>query len=127
MKLLETGLQRDARTSWIVSNVEPRPLPADPSIETRLRASLARFQRQVLSVSVRLFDDNGPRGGEDKVLRLRFELEGVGPIQVEGRDSSVPRLVTRMLERTGQVVARRIERTQVKRKRTGLAASPFFV
>lgn len=62
-----------------------------------------RFGDRVLSMAVRLGDVNGPKGGDDKVCRLRARLENHPSINTEGRHPDIYAAIaqaTHRMERT---------------------------
>jgi ribosome-associated translation inhibitor RaiA len=74
--------------------------------------ALSRFAIRITRVAVRLSDINGPRGGEDKQCSLVIFLSGGSPIAVESTDADLYAAIARCVERAGQCVARRVQRSQ---------------
>jgi putative sigma-54 modulation protein len=83
----------------------------------RVAFALARFGRQVRSVSVCLEDVNGPRGGVDKRCAIQADLAPGGSVRVEKTDSELPAAVGRAAMRLAQAVARAIGRRRDATKR----------
>lgn len=81
-------------------------------LERRLAYALGRFGDRVRRVAVFLSDENGPKGGTDKVCRITAELPGVGRAVVEGVDSSLTAVIDRTADRVGQSVRRRLDRAR---------------
>ncbi len=75
--------------------------------------SLIRFSHRVSRVSVSIFDENGPRGGVDKLCRINVQIPGLGPVITEGRHASVVAAVAAAARR-----AQRIVKTNIKRRKT---------
>ena len=73
--------------------------------------SLKRFSQRVSLVTVSVLDENGPRGGGDKLCRINVQLPGLGPVITEGKHESVIAAVAEAARR-----AQRIVRTKIKRK-----------
>ena len=79
---------------------------------TRLAFALGRFAGRVRSVSVRLTDVNGPRGGLDKKCVIAVRLErSPRVILIEDADTDAEVVVCRCAERTARAVARAIDST----------------
>lgn len=97
-----------------------RPFELTPAlaghVERRLRFALGRFAGRVQAVSVRLTDDNGPRGGVDKACRLRVHLRGAGLVRVEELDSDLYAAVDRAVARLARGVARALQRRDDRRE-----------
>ena len=68
------------------------------AIERRIRREFARFSRRIHKVTVRLTDENGPRGGVDAGCLVTVHMEPGGPI-------------------VARALARRLDRAQSRRKR----------
>src|SRR5262245_45667779 len=59
------------------------------SIRRRLDRKLKKFARSIERVSVRLKDVNGPRGGVDRVCRIKVVLRNLPSIVYEEQDISL--------------------------------------
>ena len=76
----------------------------------RFAFALARFGTQVRSLTVRLRDVNGPRGGHDKHCRVSLQLSGSRrQIVVEDIDASPGAVIDRTAERAARAVARAVD------------------
>ena len=83
---------------------------------TRLAFALGRFAGRVRSVSVRLTDVNGPRGGLDKKCLITVRLErSPRVIVIEDVDTDAEAVVSRAAERSARAVARAIDSTGIWR------------
>jgi putative sigma-54 modulation protein len=96
-----------------------RPKDLPEHIERRLRFALARFGERIQKTVVFLQDDNGPRGGIDKVCRILVKTRGHGMIVAAVVDADWIAVVDRATTRIGHNVARQIAR---QRGRHGLSA-----
>lgn len=76
--------------------------------ERRLRFALDRFSRRIRSVTTKLADLNGPRGGVDKACRIVVELIPSGRIFIEDQDTDLITAVSRAAERAGHAISRRL-------------------
>jgi putative sigma-54 modulation protein len=87
-------------------------LPATVSALARHRFAFAlgRFGLRVQSLSVRLRDLNGPRGGEDKLCTVAVQLHGSPrEIVVRETDTDAAAAISRAADRTARAVARAID------------------
>jgi ribosome-associated translation inhibitor RaiA len=91
------------------------------AIERRLDLSLGRFGSRIQEVRVWLSDDNGPRGGVDKTVRIELNLSGTRELRVEQTATSWQEAVDMGTGRMGRTAAREIERRRNRRLHTDLA------
>jgi hypothetical protein len=66
-------------------------------IRQKMERKLAKFSRSIERVSVRLKDINGPRGGRDKVCRIKIVFNGLPTVLIEERSHSTNAAVQRAL------------------------------
>jgi ribosomal subunit interface protein len=78
----------------------------------RLRQALAHARHRVRSVTVRLRDLNGPRGGVDKQCGIQVAIDGMGEVVAAERDHDLYAAIARAAERIGRNVERRIARNR---------------
>jgi ribosome-associated translation inhibitor RaiA len=84
-------------------------------IERRTRFALGRFTRRIKSLTVRLTDVNGPRGGVDQCCDIRVDA-GLGQeVIVRERRSSVHAAVTVAAERAARALGRQLELAEARR------------
>jgi ribosomal subunit interface protein len=79
-------------------------------VERRARFAIGRFSPRIVTLSVRLVDTNGPRGGVDKSCVMTVRLQRLGEVHVSEQDDDPYVAVDRATERLGRAVARAIER-----------------
>jgi ribosomal subunit interface protein len=89
------------------------PKEVNRYIERRLRFSLGRFMARIRSVTLRILDINGPRGGADKRCRIAVRLIPSDVIVVQEVNADLFAAVDRAAERLGQALARKLNRTRV--------------
>lgn len=82
----------------------------DEFVRQRLRYALSRFQDMVDHVVVRLRDDNGPRGGLDKLVQVHVRVRGGVPVMIEERGHDLYAAIGRGSQRVEQQVVRSLER-----------------
>lgn len=80
--------------------------------ERSLRFALTRFSDAVARVRLRVFDENGPRGGVDQRCRVHVALRHGGTVDVEGVDVDPRAAIDRVAARAARSVARRLERVR---------------
>ncbi|HAO32984.1 MAG TPA: HPF/RaiA family ribosome-associated protein [Candidatus Competibacter sp.] len=85
--------------------------------ERRLRFALGWADDRLRRISVRLSDENGPRGGEDKRCRIRIAFAGAPSVVIEDTETDVYVAIDRAADRAGRSVARRLERQRNQHRR----------
>lgn len=79
-------------------------------VHTRLEFALGRFSGRVRSLTVRLKDLNGPKGGPDKQCQIAVRLEYPRRVILIEDVDEVPEVaVSRAAERASRAVARAIQ------------------
>jgi len=89
-------------------------------IQRRIEFALGRFATRIQRVTVRLEDENGPRGGLDLACRVAVKLKPEGELHVLDRDEEERAVTDRALDRAARAVARYLER----QRQWDVAASP---
>ena len=90
-------------------------------VERRLMFAFGAPRAAVVRVSVRLSDDNGPRGGEDKRCRIHVVVAGAPGVVIEDTETDLYAAIDRAADRAGRTVVRRIAR-----RRDHRVAAPAF-
>ncbi len=78
----------------------------------RLRFALARLRNRIVAVRLELRDVNGPRGGVDKQVCLRVQLDRGPAAVVSDTHSRWTDLIDRVADRAVRVVLRRTQRSR---------------
>jgi len=78
----------------------------------RLLFALSRFDSKIDDVTLTVDDLNGPKGGIDKRCQLRIELRYGADVILTNLDSTVEAGISRLADRAGRTIARRIGRFQ---------------
>jgi ribosomal subunit interface protein len=78
--------------------------------ERRLQFAFGWADGRLRHVSVRLSDENGPRGGEDKRCRIQITFPGARSVVIEDTEADVYVAIDRAADRAGRSVARQLER-----------------
>ena len=79
-------------------------------VDRRVRYGLSRFGPVIRAVHVTLADVNGPKGGIDKLCRLRLRTGAGSSIVVEQADQRIERALDTAVDRAGENVARQLDR-----------------
>lgn len=88
----------------------------------RLLFALSRFDSKIDEVTLSIRDLNGPKGGIDKRCQLRIKLRFGDDIILTNLDSTVEASVSRLADRAGRTIARRISRLQDSYRRPRFAS-----
>lgn len=83
-------------------------------LRRKLGARLGKFARAIERVSVRIKDTNGPRGGMDRICRIKVVLSGLPSVIVEQRHASLQAAMDGTLRRTGRAVKRSVQRRRTR-------------
>lgn len=83
----------------------------------RLRLALDRTLSKIGAITVRLSDDNGPKGGVDKSVQVKLVVPGHDSVIIHERGSDLRSVVDRAIHRAAQTVQRvNAKRQKVARK-----------
>ena len=78
--------------------------------ERRLGFALARFGTRLASVTLRMDDVNGPRGGADKRCQVVVGLARKGEVRIVELDGDLYVAISRAVDRVERAVAREMDR-----------------
>ena len=95
-------------------------------VERRLSFVFSSTRRSVRRISVRLSDENGPRGGDDMRCRMQVSLAAASSVVIEDTETNLYVAIDRAADRIGRVVARRIERVRKNRRSSRLIPGSAF-
>ena len=93
------------------------------AVESRLRAGLDRLAHRIQTVTVRLADHAGPRGGEDIDCLLDVRLRPRGRLVIEERDLDPLGATGKATDAAATAVIRSLERTRDMHRRAGYQRS----
>lgn len=93
--------------------------PLRTLLKEKIIDMLSRMDQQVSRISVFLADQNGPRGGIDKVCRILVKLERGGEIAVEDRDTRWYSAVRGAAERLRSSIRRKLAKLRTRKVRGG--------
>jgi putative sigma-54 modulation protein len=89
-------------------------------IRRKLGRHLGKFAGSIQRVSVRTEDVDGPRGGVDRVCRVKIVLSALASVVFEARDTSLGAAVDRALSGVERAVRRAVQRRRMKPLKGGL-------
>jgi ribosomal subunit interface protein len=78
--------------------------------ERRLQFALSWASQDVRTITVRLFDINGPRGGDDKRCRIQVAFRGTQDVVIEDTEADLYVAIHRAADRAERAVGHRLER-----------------
>ncbi|MET0963392.1 MAG: HPF/RaiA family ribosome-associated protein [Noviherbaspirillum sp.] len=81
-------------------------------VARRLRFALNRTQHSIQTVTVRINDQNGPKGGLDKCCQIQLSLPGQPNIIITEKASDITTAVDQAAHRAALAVGRLHERTK---------------
>lgn len=93
-------------------------------VERRLRFALCAMRQGPKAIAVRLGDENGPRGGVDKVCTIQISFSGAAPVIIEEVQADLYAAVDRAADRAGRTVIRRLQRLH-RMRRSNLGSGNF--
>lgn len=83
----------------------------------RLRMALDRALSKIGGITVRLSDDNGPKGGFDKTVQVKLIVPGHDAVIIHERGSDLRSAVDRAIHRAAQTMQRlNAKRQKIVRK-----------
>ena len=86
------------------------------SIKQHIAADLARFERMIRSVCVKITDINGPHGGEDKSCHIQVHLKRASSVIIEERGASLLGVAGRAIARLDMAMFRMADRRREMRR-----------
>ena len=90
-------------------------------VEEKLTSALARFSPRVAIARAFLADENGPKRGCDKSIRLVIDVERLPLIVVEEKGETWHGVLDESVERAVHAVSRQVERARTRTNRTSMA------
>lgn len=93
-------------------------------VNRRVEFSLSVRRSHIKCVVVRLSDNNGPRGGNDKCCRIQVVVPGQADIVVKDTESDLYAAIDRATDRISRTVARRLDRQRHFNRHRAAALSP---
>lgn len=80
------------------------------NVERSIEYAVDRHRSRIYRISVLLADLNGPRGGVDKLCRLKAKIRGTKPVLILETGDNLLAAVNRAARRLGYRVGRNVER-----------------
>ena len=88
-------------------------------IRKALGAKLGKFATSIERVSVRVADVNGPRGGVDKMCRIKVVLSGLPSVLFESQATTLKDAINGALVGSERGVRRSVQRRDTKPQKAG--------
>lgn len=82
----------------------------------RAHSQFSRFGDGINSLTVRISDDNGPKGGVDKRCRVTVRGPALGTVTLEDSSADPCSAVDMVFDRAAHAAGREIERRRVSRR-----------
>ncbi|TKB09686.1 hypothetical protein [Desulforhopalus sp. IMCC35007] len=79
-------------------------------VARRARLALNRFATAIQTVTIRITDTNGPKGGEDTRCIVSVKLASVGEVVVQGEGEKILPVLNQCLSRAARTVSRSLDR-----------------
>jgi ribosome-associated translation inhibitor RaiA len=103
-------------------NLEPSVYLRDYALR-RIHAQLSRFGTEISTITVRLSDMNGPKGGADKRCHISVRGPSIGTTTIDERREDAYAAVDVVVERAAHSAGRELERQRTRRRDDGPAAA----
>ena len=94
-------------------------------VTRRVHFALGRFVGRIKSLSVRLADINGPRGGIDKCCHIRVDAGLSQKVIVRERQETIHAAVALAMERVERAVERQLSLTRPAARRSARGRADF--
>lgn len=101
----------------ITSPAETRRNGFHEVVHDRMTRTLERFAHRIASVNVTLTNENGPRGGVDKLCRVTVVMPGRGQLTTTARHKNPLAAVRMAADRVRRMVLTKLKRPQALRVR----------
>ena len=79
-------------------------------VARRARLALSRFAPAIQTVTIRITDTNGPKGGEDTRCIVSVKLASSGEVVVQGEGENILTVLSHCLSRAERTVSRSLDR-----------------
>ena len=81
-------------------------------ITDKVKKTYSRFELIINKIEVRLSDENGPKGGEDKSCTIQICTNNFQDIVIKDTEADVYAAVSRCIARAKRTLARRLKHSQ---------------
>ncbi|MCO8120894.1 hypothetical protein NHH03_04030 [Stieleria sp. TO1_6] len=108
------------------SSIERLSPSARDSIHALMSSTLARFTPRISQVSVLVIDENGPRGGVDKLCRVNVLMPGIGTLTTKARHEKLMAAVSEAARRARRIVVTKMKRPRSLRLRRRTKGNPVL-
>src|SRR4051812_38690341 len=90
-------------------------------VDARLRQAFAHFEPQLMRIEVRLSDENGEKGGNDKRCLLEARLSGLEPLVASENSPMLEQALEGAVEKLLRAMESRLERLEDSARRLSLS------
>lgn len=115
--------ERSDMQSHIFDRDELLTPEAKETVLRRLQYATSRFEGVLSQVDLRVSDENGPRGGIDKAVRLTAKPKQGEEIVINDVDEDILAAVSRAAERLGRTLARQVDRQRNRRQESSKSSN----
>lgn len=82
----------------------------DNYVRDRIELVVGRFAERIGHIDVHLIDENGAKGGEDKVCAIDIKLTPRGNLHVRAKHDNLYRAIVKAVHRAETVVAKAVDK-----------------
>ena len=101
----------------------------DEYVRDRIDLVVGRFAERIDHLEVQVIDENGPKGGEDKVCTIDIKLIPRGRLHVRARHENLYSAIVKAIHRAESVIAKAVDRGhrghEVRHQGGGIRNLPF--
>ncbi len=101
----------------VTSSLEKLSSSSRNAIQLLTSNALARFTPRIAHVSVTIVDENGPKGGIDKLCRVNVLMPGLGTVTTSARHEKLMAAVSDAARRARRIVVTKLKRPNALRLR----------
>ena len=82
----------------------------DQDVRERLEAVVGKFADRIAHIEVHIIDENGDKGGDDKICTIDVKLNPRGQLHVRAKHNSLQSAINKAVERAETVVAKAVDK-----------------
>jgi len=102
--------------TYIYMNDIEKNLDLRNFINLKVKTSLKRFKYLIKTIEVRISDENGPKGGDDKSCMIYIKTDLFPEIIISGVNADTHAVVSRTILRAKRTLARRVKQIRTHEK-----------
>ena len=93
-------------------------------IASRTGGVFWRLREKIRAITVSFYDVNGPKGGVDKLCKLKVSLFGLPPLLVISKQESLHKALASALDKAKSNLTRRLKKMRSQKRSGGLRLLP---